>query len=244
MVDAIDGRIDGLACHVSHDDSQLAASRRATVPGPGRRRPHDRIQDGGTMGEDDDIEGWKRVWSAIEARLLKIPMSKADLYRDSLVSPRTFANMRRYGTPIAADPQTCRDLPRRGMDGRQRRPTRQRRRSGGHRGPARPGDAGHVGRPVDTSSANPARRTNSASSTVAIGSTTSANDSAAAASTTARHPSRPRRRVPTETCSTASTSSKMACENCATASPSWNGRSATCNAPVDLARRSTSDRGR
>jgi len=54
------------------------------------------------MGDDDDNEGWKRVWSAIEARLLKIPMSKADLYRDSLVSPRTFANMRRYGTPIAA----------------------------------------------------------------------------------------------------------------------------------------------
>ncbi len=54
------------------------------------------------MGEDDDIEGWKRVWSAIEVRLLKIPMSKADLYRDSLVSPRTFANMRRYGTPVAA----------------------------------------------------------------------------------------------------------------------------------------------
>ena len=55
------------------------------------------------MGEDDDIEGWKRVWSAIEARLLKIPMSKADLYRNSLVSPRTFANMRRYGTPLSAD---------------------------------------------------------------------------------------------------------------------------------------------
>ena len=55
------------------------------------------------MGEDDDIEGWKRVWSAIEARLLKIPMSKADLYRDSLVSPRTFANMRRYGAPLSAD---------------------------------------------------------------------------------------------------------------------------------------------
>ena len=54
------------------------------------------------MGEDDDIEGWKRVWSAIEARLLKIPMSKADLYRDSLVSPRAFANMRRYGAPISA----------------------------------------------------------------------------------------------------------------------------------------------
>ncbi len=51
------------------------------------------------MGEDDDIEGWKRVWSAIEARLLKIPMSKADLYRGSLVSPRAFANMRRYGAP-------------------------------------------------------------------------------------------------------------------------------------------------
>ena len=55
------------------------------------------------MGEDDDIEGWKRVWSAIEARLLKIPMSKADLYRNSLVSPRTFANMRRYGAPISAE---------------------------------------------------------------------------------------------------------------------------------------------
>ena len=54
------------------------------------------------MGEDDDIEAWKRVWSAIEVRLLKIPMSKADLYRDSLVSPRTFANMRRYGAPVAA----------------------------------------------------------------------------------------------------------------------------------------------
>jgi hypothetical protein len=54
------------------------------------------------MGEDDDIEGWKRVWSAIEARLLKIPMSKADLYRGSLVSPRAFANMRRYGAPISA----------------------------------------------------------------------------------------------------------------------------------------------
>jgi hypothetical protein len=60
------------------------------------------MQDGSIMGEDDDIEGWKRVWSAIEVRLLKIPMSKADLYRDSLVSPRTFANMRRYGTPVAA----------------------------------------------------------------------------------------------------------------------------------------------
>ena len=55
------------------------------------------------MGEDDDIEGWKHVWSAIEARLLKIPMSKADLYRDSAVSSRTFANMRRYGAPISAD---------------------------------------------------------------------------------------------------------------------------------------------
>ena len=55
------------------------------------------------MGDDDDIEGWKRVWSALEARLLKIPKSKADLYRDTLVSQRTFANMRRYGTPIAAD---------------------------------------------------------------------------------------------------------------------------------------------
>jgi hypothetical protein len=52
------------------------------------------------MGEDDEIEGWKRVWSAIEARLLKIPKSKSDFYRDSLVSPRTFANMRRYGAPI------------------------------------------------------------------------------------------------------------------------------------------------
>ncbi|HEX4980237.1 MAG TPA: hypothetical protein VFV63_00985 [Ilumatobacteraceae bacterium] len=54
------------------------------------------------MGEDDDIEDWKRVWSAIEARLLKIPKSKSDFYRDSLVSPRIFANMRRYGAPISA----------------------------------------------------------------------------------------------------------------------------------------------